>query len=136
MIRGSLRTWLFAVACGLMVVGLARSDEPRSTWFTRLFMPGMKTADTKKDDTSTKPAAPAPAETISAKEEWQRRVEVCDKLRLIAAETGDDDLKRRADQLDARAWDAYVRKTGARPILGDDSATEESRSAATKEERR
>ncbi len=119
--RGSLRTWLFALACGLMAVGLARSDEPRSTWFTRLFMPGMKTAaETKKDDPAAKPAAPVVVvDEKSAKDEWLRRVEVCDKLREIAAENRDDDLKRRADQLEARAWEAYARKTGARSVTGD-----------------
>ena len=127
MIRGSLRTWLFALACGLMAVGLASGDEPRSTWFTRLFMPGVKTAETKKDDPASKAAAPVVVDEKLAKAEWLRRVEVCDKLREIAAENRDDDLKRRADQLESRAWDTYARKTGARAVTGDDPVPEEAR---------
>lgn len=132
MLRGSPRTWLFALACGLMVVGLARSDEPRSTWFSRLFLPDLKTAtNPKKSDAAAKAAMPPPVDEKSAREDWMRRVEVCDKLREIAAFNHDDDLRRRADQLEARAWDAYVHKTGARSVVGDDPVIDEAGEADT-----
>jgi len=101
---------------------LARADDdeikPAQTgnWFTRLFAKDpakKKNGDGGKDD-KTKPAAPSPAVVRQkAYYEWQRRLEVCDKLKLIALQTGDQELSRKADALDQRIWDVYVQRTGA-----------------------
>ncbi len=40
-----------------------------------------------------------------------RRLEACDKLREIAIQTKDDDLLRRAEQLEERAQAAYAQRT-------------------------
>jgi len=45
-------------------------------------------------------------------DKWTRRVDVCDKLRKIALDTGDEELQRKADFLDQKAWEAYQNRTG------------------------
>jgi hypothetical protein len=115
--RGSRWTWIIALSVGFGLAGLARGDDdakPAKTgnWFTRLFTrdsaPKKKENGAKKDD-----AAPSAALLRQkAYWEWQRRLEVCDKLKQIAFETGDKDLDRKADALDQRAWDVYVQRTG------------------------
>ncbi len=42
---------------------------------------------------------------------YLRRVEVCLRLRQIAEQTGNADLQRQAEELDARAWEVYRRQT-------------------------
>src|SRR5207253_7793573 len=76
-------------------------------------------ADKKKEDATKKeePAGPAVPSTALLRQraygEWQRRTEVCYKLKQIAIETGDKELDRKADALDQRAWQVYVQRTGA-----------------------
>jgi hypothetical protein len=110
--------WTCVLALGLGLAALAKAseddDKPAKTgnWFTRLFVrdPAAKKKDAAKDE------APAPLSQAQVRQkaqwEWMRRQEVCDKLRQIALQTGDDDLRRKADALDQRAWDAYVQRTG------------------------
>lgn len=116
---GNLKwAWVLALGLGLGLTALARAEDddekPAKTgnWFTRLFVrePAAKKKDTKKDETPA-PLSPALVRQ-KAHWEWLRRLEVCDKLKQIALETGDQDLARKAEALDQRAWDVYVQRTG------------------------
>ena len=119
--RGMRWTWGVALSLGLGLAAIAQADEddvkpPAKTgnWLTRLFAKDSaakkKETDAKRED---KPSAPSVALIRQkAQSEWLRRQEVCDKLRQIALETGDQDLSRKADALDHRAWDLYVQQTG------------------------
>ncbi len=51
-----------------------------------------------------------------------RRLAVCNKLMEIAVQTNDDDLMRRAEELDERAWTAYGQRTGYLHGNGGNSA--------------
>jgi hypothetical protein len=48
-----------------------------------------------------------------AKTDLLRRQEICLRLREIAVQTGDEDLHRKADQLDQRAFEIYLQRTGS-----------------------
>jgi hypothetical protein len=118
--RGSKWAWALALGLGVGLGALARADEddakPAKTgnWFTRLFSKGG--AKKKDEGTQKKDEAVAPPSQALARQkaycEWQRRTEVCYKLKQIAIETGDKDLDRKADALDQRAWEVYVQQTG------------------------
>jgi hypothetical protein len=78
-----------------------------------------KEKDKEKDP--KREAAPAPRPSAMAQaaaslralemKKLLRRQEVCLRLREIAAETHDDDLERKAEELDARAWQVYQEHT-------------------------
>ena len=116
--RGSSWTWALALALGLGLAALARADDdeapPAKTgnWFTRLFQRGAA----KKKESEAKKEAPAPVSPALLRQkaywEWQRRIEVCERLKQIALESGDQELSRKADALDQRAWDVYVQRSG------------------------
>jgi hypothetical protein len=118
--HGTRWTWVLALGAGLGLASLTRADDdeakppPTGNWFTRLFTP--PGAAKKKDDKTKKDAAAGPVSPALVRQkafaEWQRRVEVCYKLKQIALETGDQDLDRKADALDRRAWEVYVQRTG------------------------
>src|SRR5262249_6811340 len=74
-----------------------------------------------------KKAAPAPktpavesAATLRARElaAWQRRAAVCLRLREIARQTNDDDLERRAEQLQDEAFALYTQRVALLPAEG------------------
>jgi hypothetical protein len=114
-------TWVAALATGLALTTLARADDdeakPAKTgnWFTRLFS---RDGAGKKKDAAQKEDAPAVATASVALQrqkaygEWQRRLEVVQRLKQIALETGDAELDRKADALDQRAWEVYLQRTG------------------------
>lgn len=100
------------------------AQKSRSPWWGRLF-PWAKTAEGKAEKegrSARSEKQPAPMVESSAVQRarelaaWRRRVEVCDKLREIGLLNKDDNLVRKADQLDQRAWDTYIRRTAQ---LGD-----------------
>ena len=113
--------------------GSAPEEQPGL--FQRLFGPAAKPAKTTYDPTpkqaaatASRPAtaarpAAAPAEPASDFDKDQRtylrRLAVCDKLREIARESNDEELNRRADQLEQRAWSACMQRSGPMPV--DDS---------------
>jgi hypothetical protein len=112
-----------ALGLGLCVVGIALGQEPDAggNWFTRLFSrsttaPAAAKKDEKKDEKREEKAVAAPVPPSPAKTQGQaradllRRLEVCDKLRQIAADNGDTDLMQKADQLEQRASDAYAQR--------------------------
>jgi hypothetical protein len=45
-----------------------------------------------------------------------RRLAVCDRLRQVALQTDDDDLLRRADELQEQAWSLCLERTGMVPV--------------------
>jgi hypothetical protein len=123
-----LRVAAFTLAFGLGVVGLVSAQES-GTWFTRWFTPAAKTESAKKVDAKADPQAPPPASTSrlkQAKADLERRQAVCNRLIEIADASGDDDLRRKAEQLDQRAWDLYTtmanRLRDAERPLGEVSA--------------
>jgi hypothetical protein len=52
---------------------------------------------------------PVPARPDSAlvRTKYFERLKICNKLRAVALQTGDDELLRQAEQLEIRSWDAY-----------------------------
>jgi hypothetical protein len=130
---------------GVLLLSLAavgRAAEPQDNdaaapsggWFTRWFSFG-KQAPEKKAAEKSKEATPAPTKAMllqaaaaqRAQEEAAllRRQGVCLKLRLIAAQTNDDELRRKADQLDQRAWNSYVQRTAHLPTGDASPASDE-----------
>lgn len=101
-----------------------KEDPPKGNWLSRLFGGKTKPAEPGKEAVRPKDA-PAPAsariQIQAARDRYLERVKVCDKLRAVAQQTNDDGLERRAEQIEARAWDAYQaqlgRLSGDRPGL-------------------
>jgi len=94
-------------------------------WFTRLFNPSPKPAEKnpveKKDKdeaaAQNQKALRAAAAAQRAREEAAllRRQGVCLKLRSIADQTNNEELRRQADQLDEQAWNMYLQRTAHLP---------------------
>lgn len=97
--------------------------------FQRWFKPNVSSQEPKKEAKKAPTATPTPpppqpatplmlnprdAEALRRAEEekWLRRANVCNKLRKLAIQAGDDELLRKADYLDHAAWDAYQQRTG------------------------
>lgn len=107
--------------------GPKASARPQDGWnpaITRLFGLGDKKPAPKPDkdkEPDKKRDAPAPRPSAQAEAaanlrrleeaKLHRRQDVCLRLREIARETNDDDLERRAIQLDQRAWEVYLERT-------------------------
>jgi hypothetical protein len=119
---------LLAIALALGGSGSTQADEgskppvkSKGSWFTRLFTFGKKerpTPATEKEKATTEPSKRPEASGRSREQEESilgRRQEVCHKLREIAVQTRDDNLLRKADQLDQRAWSTYLKRTGGAP---------------------
>ena len=115
------RIALLTLACALGVCGWACADE--GNWFTRMFTPGSakkEIVDVDKralaktpDNKDMPPIGPAPGRR--ALDELERRQDVCQKLRDIAEANGDEEMLRKVEQLDQRAWDIYVASSKLRP---------------------
>jgi hypothetical protein len=98
-----------------VTLGFARLAyaQESGNWFTRLFTPTpAKTASTDKTEVKTDatkiPISSSNNRLTQAKADLERRQDVCLKLREIAIASGDDDLLRKAEMLDQRAYDLYV----------------------------
>jgi hypothetical protein len=117
----------FALAVGLGFVGLASAQEG-GTFFPRVFSSpaAEKPAPTPKVEVKTEPEKPAAmsinVRALRAKADLDRRQEVCLRLREIGVATNDDDLVRKAEMLDQRAWDLYVASTGRARLSSRPSA--------------
>src|SRR5262245_7791352 len=101
----------------LCLAGRVCADPPQTSWTARLWPWHKKVPEAQKDSTG-QPAKEGKAEIdaalrLRAELDWKRRAEICQKLRQIAYETNDDELDRFAERLDQRAWDVYIRQTGA-----------------------
>ena len=105
-----LKVMAFTLAFGLGVVGLVSAQES-GNWFTRMLTPAAKVEPAKKADAKSEPPAKPTASSsrlVQAKVDLERRQAVCNRLIEIADASGDDDLRRKAEQLDQRAWDLYT----------------------------
>lgn len=103
------------------------ADEAKSSWTAKLW-PGSwlpkKVPEGKKDGRGEpvkegKDQAEQ-AQRLRAEQDWERRAEVCQKLRQIAFDTNDEELERLADRLDQRAWDLYLKRSGGAPAVSLD----------------
>jgi hypothetical protein len=108
-----------SLAVGLGLVGLASADEPVN-WFKWLTPAPAKKDEAKKPDLKADLTPIAATSTnnnraVKAKVDLDRRQEVCLRLRDIAIATGDEDLLRKADLLDQRAYDVYLAVKNQRP---------------------
>lgn len=123
------RTWhwaLLAVLAGIS--SSARADErsfaavspfngSQNPAFNR--WGGVPTSRPKPPPPPLNPAAKSRAEETAAAVRAQedanllRRMAVCDKLRLLALETGDESLEKQADQLQQKANSVYQQRTSA-----------------------
>jgi len=60
------------------------------------------------------PTRPARKPQLDAeKANFERRIEACHRLKVIAFETGDRDLEREAEELERRAWLIYLQRTSS-----------------------
>jgi hypothetical protein len=105
------------LAFGLGVVGMASAQES-SSWLPRWLAPATEKADPEKGaDKVNAPKATPPVNRSAvraakkAKADWERRIEVIDKLRRVADDTDDADLRSKVDRLEQRAWDLYIAST-------------------------
>ena len=129
--------WSVGTATALLVLGLAgwvRAEDPdddepppaKPAWYQRLLPFKKKAAAPPAPQPSRETPAPAPVQPSPAqvaailqnreKAAVLRRLAVCDKLREIALVREDDELRRKADQLDQRAWDMYLKHTAQLPL--------------------
>lgn len=122
--------WMTALLATILLVPLTLAAEPGSgSWLTR-WWPFAKSAP-KKPPQPQAPAGKIEKETpaaelptvVRAREtaECLRRVAVCDRLRAIALQANDNELLRKADQLENRAWEVYRQRTAHLPA-GDVAA--------------
>ncbi|MBM3992918.1 MAG: hypothetical protein FJ303_02000 [Planctomycetes bacterium] len=107
-------TWAaLTIALSLGIVGLASAQES-GNWFTRWFTPTLERKSEKPAKEEVKPDTAKLQETINATKatqatnDWLRRQEICNRLMEIANATGDEDLRRKAQVLDGRAYDIYL----------------------------
>jgi hypothetical protein len=125
----ALATLAAALCVGL---GTAAAQEPppdgdnnkepaksEGNWFTRCFFFGRKAEEKKPPPAADnkKPTVTESAAVVRAREEaaLHRRQAVCLKLHEIALSTNDEELHRKADELDRLAWDTYVQRTAHLP---------------------
>jgi hypothetical protein len=82
---------------------------------------------------AVKPAAPKPAPVVDKhpvsadleQKDFLRRLAVCDQLLKIAQDTHDEELERKVQQLNERAWAIYRRRIAALPTPADKTETDE-----------
>ena len=107
---------VLALTLGLGAVGMASAEESEN-WFSRWFAVGSGKSDSEKTveekesaDKAAKLASVRRAVRLAkqAEADWVRRVAVCDKIKAIATESGDDSLRQRAEHLEQRAWETYL----------------------------
>jgi hypothetical protein len=112
-----------AVAAGQEPEGDLKPSSSKGGWWVgeKPRYRGGKADKKDKAPAEDKPALPSPAEVAAFEQERQmnavlRRVEVCLRLRQVALDTGNDELQRQAEELEARAWEVYRKQTAHLPI--------------------
>jgi hypothetical protein len=108
-----LRNLALTVLFGLGVCGFVSAEES-GNWFTRLFnRPADKSEPAKIEPVKDAPKGVLPNDRIiNAEADRQRRQDLCERLMKLAIDAGDDELYRKAEALDRRAWEAYLAKIG------------------------
>ena len=120
-----MRRCLVCVLTTILVLGMVQSaraqwstprDPSQPRWWQR-----MSPFHKKEAPPPLVPAVPVESPVArKAREQaiYFRRIAVCDKLKDIAFQTRDDELLRKADQLDQRAFAIYQQHTGEAPGAG------------------
>lgn len=105
-----------ALAAGAAAPCAFAADPPGKPWYARLLGSGSDAESAKTfADLPPRPAVvvgpldpSTRAQALRAEQDaWQRRMDVCHKLREIAAEANDDRLFTRADDLERQATALY-----------------------------
>jgi hypothetical protein len=124
--------WTITLASCLCLGNLSWSEEPRAqgNWFTRMFKLGKgrkNEAEPSAEDLVRLQAAAANPVNLRAQAEaaYHRRLAVVDKLKAIALATHDEDLERKASQLEQRTWDNYLKHTAGQGALRNASLDEQ-----------
>lgn len=105
-----LRAAALSLTICLSAAGLAWADDtPSGNWLSNLFSrPAAKNAD-KDTEEKDEPPRTSPTNLLKKLEaDLDRRQEVCMRLKGVALELGDEELMRKADELDQRAWQTYL----------------------------
>jgi hypothetical protein len=111
-----------AVASGQEPDGDLKPTTAKGGWWYGEKPKSKGKADKKaKGPAEDKPAPPSAAEVAVLEQERQmnafsRRVEVCLRLHQIGLDTGNEELQRQAEELEARAWEVYRKQTAHLPI--------------------
>jgi hypothetical protein len=131
-----LGTLLFVLGSA-MLAGAAEPAKPETgSWLSRM-MPSGKKPEAEKTFGNTPlrpPVVIAPlepsaiAEALKAEQQaWDRRMEVCLKLRMIADKTNNDALAKQADDLEKQATALYHHRSARlgvkAPLRGKPEAT-------------
>jgi len=94
--------------------GMDGMPEIKATWYYRWF--GIGSAPPKPaPPVRREPAAEAAAQRAKAEADLQRRLKVCDEMRRIAVDTGNDQLYERAFILEQKAAELYKQQTAHLP---------------------
>jgi hypothetical protein len=101
----------------VLLLAPATLAEPRDNRSWLRWWPFAKASAKKPEQTPTKTErltsnVELPA-TLRAREkaDYLRRLAVCDRLQVIATQSGDNELARKAEQLEHRAWEVYRQRT-------------------------
>jgi hypothetical protein len=86
-------------------------DQPKPSWFQRLW-PFHKKKTPPPASVLKGPVESAAARRARETADFLRRMAVCDKLKDIAFQTNDEELLRKAEQLDQRALAVYQQHSG------------------------
>jgi hypothetical protein len=113
-----LRNLALTVLFGLGVCGFVSAEES-GNWFTRMFSRSAEKTESgesaKVESAKSAPKSALPDNRIiKAQADLQRRQDVCERLMKLAIDSGDDELFRKAEALDQRAYEAYKATVGPR----------------------
>ncbi len=90
-------------------------QQTKPSWFQGLWP--FKKKKAPEPEPAVKTSSPESAAALQAREKanYLRRIAVCDRLRDIAFQTKDNELFRKADQLDQRAYAIYMKHSAQVP---------------------
>jgi hypothetical protein len=117
-----------AVAAADDANGDSKAAPVKSGWWSGLFGDKPKPHAKADKKAEVEPAALPNGAEIAIVEQRQRnaalrRVQVCDRLRQVAVQTGNADLERQVDEMEARAWEVYRQQTAHLPVPTMPTAT-------------
>lgn len=123
-VRGMAAALVLGLGAAIAAAGQPDSDAKAGSHglLADLFVDKAKEkAAADKAAVEEKTAAPRSAEEVAAEQQRHmnailRRMEVCDRLRTIALQSGNEELLRQADELEARARDLYRRQIAQLPL--------------------
>jgi len=116
--------------------GDAKAAPAKSGWWSNWLgeKPKPKAKIEKRPPAEDTPAPPRAADRGVMEQKRQmnavlRRMEVCDRLRMVALQSGNEELMRQADELEARAREVYRQQTAhlptqAQPLEADQKPKE------------